>query len=580
MVKEFSELIRNYFKLVKFKKSTYCGLCFFVVLYTVVTLLIPVLSSKIIEYLTIADQYNSILYIILFSVIYLLSRVILYFKYSLYSKNYSYSYNNLTVKALNKLLLIDNNFSKNISAGKLFNAINNDIITLADINDRIPRLFMAIIQIVTIIVIVSYINIVLGLIFIVFTLIYILMKNFYDKKNNYYYNKVLHQEDKYTTLLTEVIPGLQEIKTYNMLPKITSKLKVLHNRFIKLYKSQSHYLIKRDVDSLLVKYVVRFFLYMILIYLMSTGKIGIDILVLIIAYHVTLVGYISELTTSTVLIREAGVSINRLNDILNYKVKAILYGDYSIKNSYQIEFKNVSYDVTNKKVLKNLNFTINENEVVVITGANNSGKTSIFNLLLRINEVSIGVIKIDNKNIKEYKEETYKSLVSVVNQKPFIFNMSIRKNLNLVDTNITNQINACKLVGIHEVIEKLPRGYNTILRENASNISDGQKQLISLARTILTESEIILLDDVTSSLDQVTFKSIPLLINKLKEEHTIIIITQKSELMKIADKIIVMNEGKIDEIGTHNELIKNNEIYKFLQLKKSPSRIGVFENDK
>ena len=203
----------------------------------------------------------------------------------------------------------------------------------------------------------------------------------------------------------------------------------------------------------------------------------------------------------------------------------------------------------------------------------------LFNLILRLFEPTKGKITLDDINIFDFNKETYSNNVSVVNQKPFIFNMSIRKNLNFVDKNISNQVEACKKAGIHEFIETLPQGYNTILRENGSNISGGQKQMISIARTILSEAEVLLLDDITTSLDPDTAKLVPKLINNLKKDHTIIMITKKPELMKEADKIIVLDKGKINDVGTHKQLITRNKIYQMLQSRKSPSRIGVFNSD-
>ena len=157
--------------------------------------------------------------------------------------------------------------------------------------------------------------------------------------------------------------------------------------------------------------------------------------------------------------------------------------------------------------------------------------------------------------------------------------MSIRKNLDFVDTNINNQIEACKRVGIHDFIVSLPKGYNTILRENATNISGGQKQLISLARTLLSKSEILLFDEITASLDPDTSSNIDTILKDLKKDHTIIMITHKPELMKKADRIIVLNEGKIVGDGTHKQLLESNEYYRDMQTRKSASKLGVFNND-
>ena len=144
---------------------------------------------------------------------------------------------------------------------------------------------------------------------------------------------------------------------------------------------------------------------------------------------------------------------------------------------------------------------------------------------------------------------------------------------------LVEMLKMCKKAGIHEFIETLPNGYNTILRENGSNISGGQKQMISIARTILSDAEVLLLDDITTSLDPDTAKLVPKLINNLKKDHTIIMITKKPELMKEADRIVVLDNGKINDVGTHKQLIGRNEIYQMLQSRKSPSRIGVFDND-
>ena len=190
-----------------------------------------------------------------------------------------------------------------------------------------------------------------------------------------------------------------------------------------------------------------------------------------------------------------------------------------------------------------------------------------------------GKILIDGVDIYEYTKDIYKSNVSVVNQKPFIFNMSIRKNLDFVDSNIDNQIEACKRVVIHDFITSLPQGYNTVLRENGSNISGGQKQLISLARTLLSKSEILLFDEITSSLDPDTAFHITNVLKDLKKDHTVLMITHKPDLMKKADRIIVINEGKIVGDGSHKELLENNEHYRFLQARKSASKLGVFTDD-
>ena len=420
-----------------------------------------------------------------------------------------------------------------------------------------------------------------------YSFIYITTRNYCDRKINYYHNKNIVQEDKYSGLLTQIVSGLQEIKTFNMLPKLKEKLGFIQHKYSKNHHTKEHYITIRDNDVRFITYAFRYLLYLYLIYLMSMGKIDVSVMVLMISYHENIVTYVNKMIESSAKIREGNTSVERIKAILEYDSTNIAFGDIDVESSdiYGcVEYKNVSFKFKDTNVnkdtyvLKDLSFKVNHNEVVAIVGEAGAGKTMLINLLLRLYKPTKGKITIDNTNIFDFTKKGYSNIVGVVNQKPFIFNLSIRKNLDFVDTNINHQIEACKKVGIHDFIDSLPNGYNTILRENGSNVSGGQKQMISIARTLLTNAEIIVLDDITTSLDPDSAKVVPKIINKLKKDHTIIMITKKPDLMKEADRILVLDHGKIVDSGTHKQLLKRNEIYQMLQARKSPSLLGVFDN--
>lgn len=433
--------------------------------------------------------------------------------------------------------------------------------------DQISELLTTILQILGVCIIVALYNIYIALIFLVFTLLYIGIRNYADRKGSIYLKKQKHQVDRYSSLFSQILSGLQEIKTFDMLPKLKSKLNEIKNKYAKAYIEKRKYLTLRDNDIRFMTHGFNIILYSILLLLMMDGKIEIDVLVLVIGYFETTITYLDRLIDATTSIREVNVSVERVNSILNYKANNnITYGNiYNDNINGIIEFNNVWFGYNSKEIIKGINLKIESNSITTIVGQSGTGKTSIFNILLRLYKPTSGKVLIDGVDIFEYSKDVYKSNVSVVNQKPFIFNMSIRKNLDFVDSNIDHQIEACKRVGIHDFITSLPQGYNTILRENANNISGGQKQLISLARTLLSKSEILLFDEITSSLDPDTATHINSLLKDLKKDHTVIMITHKPKLMKIADEILVIDKGKLVGKGKHKELIENNKYYQILQ---------------
>lgn len=465
MIKEYCSFAKDYLKLAELKISYVLINILSAFFYKGFSILLPLIGSLIIKYLTQNNIEFTYLSLLAFFITYILYNVALFINYKIYGFNMNYCYDKLTKKVLDKLLNVDNNFTRVISKGRLMNSINSDIINIGDMNDRISEVVTGIIQIIVVLVIVAIFNVYLALILILFALIYIFIRNSSDRKANYYHNKVVNQDDKYSTLLTQIVSGLQEIKTFNMLPKIKNKLNIIQNRFKKMYSIKRDYITLRDNDVRALVYIFRYILYLVLIILLATKEIDVSVLVLIVSYHEYLVTYINDLIASTAKIREVNTAVNRINDILNYNSEEILFGVIDTEDVHGIiEFKNVSLDIKNKSILKNINLKIDHNEVVAIVGEAGSGKTMFFNLLLRLFKPTTGQITLDNINIFDFNKEVYASNVSVVNQKPFIFNMSIRKNLNFVDTNIKNQIEACKKAGIHDFIETLPNGYNTILR--------------------------------------------------------------------------------------------------------------------
>ena len=242
----------------------------------------------------------------------------------------------------------------------------------------------------------------------------------------------------------------------------------------------------------------------------------------------------------------------------------------------KIEFKNVhfSYD-DNQEVLKGISLKVNPSETVAIVGATGAGKSTIISLITRLYDINSGQILLDDLDLKEYELYNLRSHVGVVLQDVFLFHGTIFENLSFGDESVTlEKIKAvAKDIEVDEFIESLPGGYDYVVRERGSSISLGQRQLLSFLRAYLSDPKILILDEATSSIDQESEKLIQKATEKITQNRTSIIIAHRLSTIVNADKIIVMEHGKIVEEGKHEELLRQNGYYSTLYKSQLKSQI-------
>ena len=234
--------------------------------------------------------------------------------------------------------------------------------------------------------------------------------------------------------------------------------------------------------------------------------------------------------------------------------------------SGKIEFKNVSfrYDQENDIVINNINLEIAGKKMSALVGHSGSGKSTILNLIPRFYNTSSGQIFIDNQNINNLKIDSLRKNISLVSQDTTLFDDTIRNNIAYSRENVTNDeiINAAKLSYCEEFINQLPQKYETVIGENGIRLSGGEKQRISIARAIIKDSPIILLDEATSSLDSETEEKIQDAINYLTKNKTTVVIAHRLSTILNSDKIFVIDKGQLISSGNHDELIKISDQYK------------------
>ncbi len=263
------------------------------------------------------------------------------------------------------------------------------------------------------------------------------------------------------------------------------------------------------------------------------------------------------------------VAANRVFGILDTKSHIADTGtvDY-ISTKGEIEFKNVHFGYNeNEEVIKGISFEANPGETVAIVGATGAGKSTIINLLNRFYEINSGEILIDGISLKEYKLSSLRNQIAVVLQDVFLFADSILNNITLNNPNISEEevIAAAKEIGVHKFIESLPGGYHYNVKERGSMLSSGQRQLIAFLRAYVSKPSILVLDEATSSVDTYSEEMIQTATDKITKGRTSIVIAHRLATIKKADKIIVMDAGKIVEEGTHKKLLKlQNGFYRNL----------------
>ena len=257
-------------------------------------------------------------------------------------------------------------------------------------------------------------------------------------------------------------------------------------------------------------------------------------------------------------------AIVRIKEIKN---AALQEGKDTDLSSYDIEFKNVSFAYNkDAKVLKDVSFTAKQGEVTALVGISGSGKTSVLRLISRLYDYDTGSILIDGKDIKNISTESLFKNVSIVFQDVTLFNTSIMENIRLGRESATDEEvkEAAKLANCMDFIEKLPDGFNTLIGENGAELSGGERQRISIARAFLKDAPVLILDEISASLDVDNEKKIQDSLNKLIKDKTVIIISHRLKSIENVNKIVVIDEGVVETSGNHDELMKQSKTYKNL----------------
>lgn len=538
-------IIKNYYNLIESDKDKLIPYYFIYFINIIIELIIPTYVAKITESLTNSLIIVAIASIINYSILNILNNLLGYADKYIYQRFFRDNYITIYQKIVKKIYNFDEEYKKKISTGKIINSLTSDIINTGEMADNILKVILNILKSIVVIFYFFRINIFLALIIIGVDLIYIIRSNYLNNKSIKYSKEQRKENDKLIGLVNQTLLGLKDIQTLNITNTMDDKYNYIYKDWKNAYDNRKKYERYRQNILKCFLIIIKSIVYFTCVYLMINNKITIGIMLIIISYFDSLFSASENIMDASQSIKDQNISVNRIKEILEYntiKEKNLK----EIKNvKGMVEFKNVDFSYSNEKLLENLNFVIKPNRITAITGTNGTGKTTIVDLILRLHSPTKGEILLDNINVKEIDKNSYLKEISVLNQESYLFNLSIRENFNLVERDTKKQEEMCKLTGIDKFIKTLPKGYDTIIDENSHNISGGQKRLLSLTRTLLKDAKILIFDEATSSLDTDKIQNVINILNELKKNHTVIVITHKEEIENIADEVITINDGKV-----------------------------------
>ncbi|NLJ81705.1 MAG: ABC transporter ATP-binding protein [Bacteroidales bacterium] len=385
--------------------------------------------------------------------------------------------------------------------------------------------------------------------------------------------KSLTAKEKQSNMLSlyeESIYGLRIIKAFNA-------INGMYKRFTNLNQFYSKTQIKinrrRDLSSPMSEFLGSCIVILLLLYggqmiLKPNNSFSAEMFITYIVLFTQIINPAKTISEATANFKKGFASLTRIEQLILSEEKIIEDSEAQDISEFKshIHFHNVSFSYEEKLVLDSINITIPKGKIIAICGSSGSGKSTLVDLLPRFYDPTQGSIYIDDINIKKMKINQLRSLFGIVSQENILFNDTIFNNIAFGLKNIDKQhvIEAAKIANIYSFINTLPEGFETIVGDRGMKLSGGQKQRISIARAILKNPPILILDEATSSLDSESELLVQQALNNLMENRTSIVIAHRLSTIFSADKIVVLEEGKIVEQGTHQELIQLNGRYKDL----------------
>lgn len=469
-------------------------------------------------------------------------------------------------KMYQKIQELTLSFIQDKRPGELMNRVANDTGMIQRfMQECFGHMFSCLVTMIGATIIMLTLDVRMTLVSIVFLPIVFLLSSAFIKDIHRRFHLQWVKSDKINSSLQDVISGMRVVKSFGKEQKESDKFDQLTSDFAVVQQRNevfwaSLYPVLTFIMSMGIYFVQYFGGIKVLEETMTIGT-----LVQFNSYAWMLYGPLGWMTHLPRLITQMVTSLERIYDVLD-EVPLITNKDNAIKQEIQgeVEFRNVHFGYNcYEPILENINLKVQKGEMIGLVGASGTGKSTMINLIMRLYEVDDGEIIVDGHNINDLDMESYHSQLGVVLQETFLFSGTILNNIKFAKPNATKEevIRAAKMANAHDFICKTPDGYNTYVGEHGHNLSGGERQRIAIARAILNNPKLLILDEATSSLDTESEYLIQKALERLSEGRTTFAIAHRLSTLRGADRLVVIDGHQIAEVGSHNELMEKKGIY-------------------
>lgn len=452
------------------------------------------------------------------------------------------------------------------------------------IANNIPRGLQQINNVIVLGCLIGLASIKLLILLFLISVFYYLVTALFGKKIKNTTKQIQSEKSNLLVFTEEHISATREVIAFNRIAKEKKDYNRLFEKYLNAVNSETKIQNNLMIWSESLKWIINLLCLGYAGYLVLKGFLALGMFIVIYQFTSQFMNSFQMIAKFVINLKGSVAYIERIEDLLSFpKVKDGMVALKSKDEVQSLSLTNIkfSYSSSSREVLKKVNINFPINKKIAIVGKSGSGKSTISKLLVRFIEPSSGEIYVNNILLHEIKRDDWSKKIGIIFQEPYFFPDTIRNNITFGECNVSDEIilNACKKACIHDFIQSLPNGYDTLIGDRGINLSGGERQRLAIARALILNPDILIMDEATSALDFQTERKIQESIDTARRNKTTIIIAHRLSTIKDADIIYVLNQGEVAEVGTHDQLIqKKGEYFKMVEVELNTKKNILLKN--